>query len=133
MPQLGWGVIAGAAVALMGSFLPWFTASTGFASVSIDGMSGDGKLTAVLAVVGVGLAIGGMTKREGGMLIAAIAVFGVGLAVAIYDWSRASSKASDLSSGDIPIVAQVGYGLYACIIGAAVGGVCSALELRRKF
>ena len=51
----------GGGLVLLGSFLPWASVATVFGTVSLNGIEGDGKITVVLGVVLVLIAVLGLT------------------------------------------------------------------------
>ena len=51
VPPWTWIVIAGALVVVVGSFLPWAKALTATGSVTVNGMSTDGKFTLIFSAV----------------------------------------------------------------------------------
>lgn len=115
--------------ALVGSFLPWFTASTPFfGTLTAGGMDGDGKVTAVLSGLGLALVLIGLNKRRnfwlGPMVLSLLVVF-----VAGYNVNDAIEADSEIGLGFASF--DVAYGLWIVLVAAAVGTV-SAFFSRRK-
>ena len=126
------GMIAGGIIVIVGSFLPWLTATAAFVGTinrnGIDG-GGDGIFT---AIAGGLLALGGVARamRSGSPRMARIlgvissAVAGI---IAVVDIGNVNSKVADLTSNSSAVIATVGTGLYAVIVGAVVGLLFSFL------
>lgn len=124
------GIIAavGAAALCLGSFLPWVKVSAGiFGTLTIDGMSGDGKFTAAIgAIAAVLLLVGALTANRDS-LVAGTVVAGLGGLVAAYDLVNIS-RLVDVNG---PVSTQIGGGLYLCVAGAlaaVVLGIIAATQ-----
>lgn len=106
-----WVMLGGAVATGLGSLLPWATGPFG---ISVDGTSGDGTLTLVLAVVAAGFAWWAVTRRA--LAITGTVAGALSLAIALYALARLSST---------PLVG-IGIGLMVCVAGSiamVVGGV----------
>lgn len=115
---------AGAAALVLGSFLSWVSVTTVFGSVSIKGMDGDGKLTALLGVISGLVMFQGITKAARSAYLAASIFAALAGFVVMYDFANISSEVAGASNEYA--VAQVGTGLYLCGAGAlaaTVGGL----------
>ena len=116
--------------ALIGSFLPWFTASAPFfGSITSNGLDGDGKVTAVLSGLGLVLVLIGLNKRRnfwlGPMVLSLLVVF-----VAGYNVNDAIEADSEIGFGFASF--DVAYGLWIVLVAAAIGTVSAFLSRRRK-
>jgi len=104
-------LLAAGAVAV-GSFLPWATVTTIFGTLEVAGTTGDGKITLAL---GAGALVAFLVRKFSfGALLCALA----GL-VAGYDFFNISERVKDVDA-DVA-QAEVGYGVYICVIGSVVG------------
>jgi hypothetical protein len=124
-PKSTGAVVFGAAGAVLmvvgaiGSALPWATISTGFYSASKGGLSGDGTITIVAAVIALAFFLVGIIGRARWPFIVGLVMSLIIAAVAIYD-------ALDLGSG-----ISVGIGLILCMVAgvlgviAGIGGIAS--------
>ncbi len=125
------GIVIGAGVlVVLGSLLPWATVSSGIGSLSVDGTSGDGKLTLILGVIALVMGVVLLQRGAGvGWLVGTGVVFLVTLGVSIKD-------ASDISSFGDQVTAlvgvHVGFGLWLCILGSIAGVVATALLLVQR-
>lgn len=103
---------------LIGAFLPWVTMEAIIlGSYSINGIEGDGKITAVLG--GILILIGAITKPKPAKIYSLVGVLVAGLAAIalIYDFTNLS-KATGSGFG---VSAQIGIGLYLSLLGAGLG------------
>jgi hypothetical protein len=111
---------AGVLVAL-GSLLPWATATSGFGSVSVAGTSGDGKITLILAAIGILcgiLSLHGEKNKSGWASLGAVAFVLAG-AVSIYHISSLPIPSTNF------VIVSVGIGLWLCTIGSIVGFIAA--------
>lgn len=129
--------IGGALLAIVGSFGPWVSVD-GFASMSISGTSGDGRLSLCLAIIGCGMLAmkyWGQNKARSFVLPVAVAAGVLTLLIGIYTLVRLNSLVGDESSlgrlGSLVSV-SVGWGLIAVVVGGALLTASSALLLRPK-
>ena len=113
----GIGVIA-MGLAAIGSVLPWVTASAGVFTVSRGGLSGDGVITIILAVLGLGLFATGTTGRAKWAFISGLVFAASILGISIYDAVNVTRLASGAPAG---ASVTVGVGLVLCIIGGVIG------------
>jgi hypothetical protein len=113
----------GGGIVILGSFMPWATVSSGFATASISGTEGDGKITMVLGLALVILGVIELTRVTSLrvlILIAATLAAGIGVVDLVSARERVAGVASAL------LHASVGVGLYAVVGGgilAIVGGL----------
>jgi hypothetical protein len=132
-------VLAGAVLGLIGSFLPWVTASAAFVGhIERSGIDGDGKLTALGSVaVGV-LALCCLRRRASYTIPVAVIVGVLGLgvfAVAVYDAQDIQRAINNLTPEEASlIVASVGSGVWVTIFGglAIMTGAVLACVLSAK-
>jgi hypothetical protein len=133
-------VLGGAALVLIGSFLPWAKAEATILGQTLsntaNGMDGDGKITLVLALVAAGVFFFvPKAKAVGGLVLAAGLLAGM---VAIIDIVDVSNKADDINQQIARIGAKgahadatVSFGLWIVAIGAIVlivGGILCLLQ-----
>jgi hypothetical protein len=112
-------LLAGGALAAIGSLLPWATVSSGFGSVSINGIEGDGRFTVVL---GGALALLGFlrlgTPPRGNPIIGFLLAILLGIVGALA-YSNLSGGLADAESEFVR--ASIGIGLYLVLAGAIAG------------
>jgi len=113
----GIGVIA-MMLAAIGSVLPWATVSAMVFSVSKGGLSGDGIITIILSVLGLGLFAIGITGKARWAFISGLILSAIILGVSIYDAVDITKLASGAQAG---ASITVGVGLVLCIIGGVIG------------
>jgi len=108
-------LLAGAALMVLGSLLPWATMTSVFGNVEVTATEGDGAITLVIGIL-IGLGALLMKSKPGKRGGIASSIFGViaGI-VAIIDMSNIQ-KISGNPFADV----QVGIGLYLVAIGALV-------------
>jgi hypothetical protein len=122
-----WGlVLGGAALVVLGAFLPWVKAQAGIFSVTKNGIDGDGVLTLLLAIaLGIVFPAGRPAKTVGWIVIT---LSGLILAIALYDTVDISNKADELTRSNalVDVSAKVGIGLWLTLaagVAALVGGI----------
>jgi hypothetical protein len=110
-----WVALGGAAIAALGSFLPWATVSTGLGHVTRDGIDGDGQFTLATSLIFTVLYFGRDRFRAALAAVAAFATGGIAIGniIVIID---AVNDARDL--GYRFRTAQVEIGLWLVVIGA---------------
>ncbi len=118
-------ILGCAAAVIIAAFLPWAKVSaTGFNfSVSVKGTSGDGKLTIVLAIIGLVLLFASAGKR--GTLIGHTVAAALIAVIAILDVVDVKDTAGGL------VGASVGIGLWITLI-AAIAWTALAVYVLRK-
>ena len=102
----------------LGSALPWATASAGVFSVSKGGLSGDGVITIILAVIGLGLFAVGTTGKSKVVFVIGLILSAIVVAIAVYDTANVAKIATG-AQADVSVT--VGVGLVLCIIGGVIG------------
>ena len=107
--------VVGGAMMAIGAFLPWATASTGFGSLSVSGMEGDGIFLLVTGGIAVAAAL--MSAYSTGPWWAVVAVVSVIGAVTCFIDLQNVHGAFDYRN----VVVQVGVGLWVCLAGSVVG------------
>lgn len=109
--------MVGGILVAAGSLLPWATVSSGFGSISLNGIEGDGKFTlavgAALTLVGYLRFVGGGSKALLTLLLS-IAALGLGL----IEYANAS-KVLDAAGSEFART-SIGIGLYLILLGGAV-------------
>ncbi|MCZ7542306.1 MAG: hypothetical protein M5R40_01630 [Anaerolineae bacterium] len=125
-------LLLGAVALVVGSMLPWVTASTAFMSVSRSGVPGDGVITLIIGlIVGLGALIA--RAKPGKRLGLAYSIFGlIAGAIALLDMTNVGDVVASANE-DTLIYASVGIGLYVVAIGAVlvfVGGLMRWPEVR---
>jgi hypothetical protein len=114
--------LIGGGLVLLGSFLPWASVATVFGTVSLNGIEGDGKITMVLGLVLVLIAVLELTGSADTRVVALVVAF-IAVAIGGYDLLNAGDKLSAASNEYAR--ASIGVGLYAIVGGgilAVVGG-----------
>jgi hypothetical protein len=114
--------LGGAALAAIGSFLPWATVSGGFVDISKNGMDGDGVITLVGALIFGGLAawslLGSWSK---GRMIGALVVAVLVTLIAVIDIADVASRFSDIDTEALGLDVSIGIGLWIVLLGGLVG------------
>ena len=114
--------LGGAALAVIGSFLPWATVSGGFVDISKNGMDGDGVITLVGALTFGGLAawslLGSWSK---GRVIGALVVAVLVTLIAVIDIADVASRFSDIDTEALGLDVSIGIGLWIVLLGGLVG------------
>jgi hypothetical protein len=128
-------VLAGGLLLVVGSFLPWVTASTVFGSISRSGVDGGGDGWITLVAGGVILLLGLATlrrpNRAANLLIAVAAA--IAFVIFALDFSDVQSRITDLESQSEGVaLGGVGIGLWLVALGAIVSFVSSLLRRSAK-
>lgn len=120
--------LAGAAVGVIGSLLPWATMQALLANFSVDGLHGDGQLTIVLfGVAGVILLISAHRATTAVVL----ALGSIATLIAGYDIVNISNFASQTNSESALIQVSPGIGIYLCVLGGALSVIGAAIDLSK--
>jgi len=114
----GGAIVVGGAMIVAGSFLPWITASTGFASVSRGGMDGgDGILIAIAGGVAVVAGVASlMSGNFANPVVAGLAAV-IGGFVGFINYQDVQERLSGMGDN---VIAEVGIGLWLIMAGAVV-------------
>jgi hypothetical protein len=128
MTPATWVMLAGGALVIVGSVTTWVTASIGIFSVSENGISGDGKITLILAILAIGAVLLRLQTKKSGFFAATLVLFGLLAILSVIEFFHIS--ATSYSSGGITIDATVGFGLYLCLAGS-IAGVAAWIIQRR--
>jgi hypothetical protein len=130
-------IVAGGGIAVAGCFLPWISASAPFVgTVSRDGVSNpDGQLIAGLAAASALIGVVMLARRV--WLVVPIVVFLLALIATwtvVLDYQDVNSRIQNVTSTDttIPIVAEVGSGIYATGLGIVVWAIGAIAGLARQ-
>lgn len=124
-----WIAVGGGVAMIVGSFLPWITATApfigSFTKSGVDG-GGDGMFSVALGaiVAALGLTLLKGTGRFFPKAMGVISAGGLGLLLAIYESNNVRDRIADVTAKSDLIVASVGSGLY--LIGAAAVAVIVA-------
>lgn len=114
--------LVGGAMMAVGSLLPWMTARSGFGTIEVSGLDGDGIITlvagAVVALVAF-VSLDRPTGMPGKLVIQALGA--IGFLVAVMDGMAANDRIAEMTSE--VVVASIGAGLY--VVG--LGGVAAVL------
>jgi hypothetical protein len=124
--------IGGAGLALAGSSLPWASGLTDSAgSVTRGSIGGDGKYTALLALVAVGCTVWFAVRPERRPAIAAVAASGLLLVVSIVEWNSVSDavETANLENG-LFATASVSAGIWVLLFGAVLAFAGAVWTLR---
>ena len=118
-------MIGASALVALGSLLPWATATTAFGSISVDGTSGDGKITLILAGIGIlcGLLFLHVDRSKSGWAGLGAVAFVLAGGVSIYHVAKLPKPTTNLA------IVSVGIGLWLGTIGAVVGFVAACYAL----
>jgi hypothetical protein len=113
-------ILLGGVLFAVGSFLPWATASSAFASASKSGMEGgDGMITVFLGIV---IALLGLMRlqRPGlpGSRAAMVLLGVIALGLAIFEGANISNRLAETTSAYV--VTSVGIGIYVMGVGAVL-------------
>lgn len=119
--------ICGGVVAL-GSLLPWASVSIGFASASVDGMSGDGKITVVCGLVLLFASLALMRERRWLYLVLAALGALIAAFTSIYD----ATNISNATGASSLAIVSVGVGLWLVVVGSIIGCLAIAKALFRR-
>jgi len=109
----GWLALAGAGIVVIGSLMPWVTVTTAFGTVSRNGIDGDGKITALTALVFAAAFYFGTKAWHNvlaGVLAVATAIVGIANVIDIYD---------NINSADLEGLghASLGVGMWVVLAG----------------
>jgi len=122
-------LLAGAAVTVLGSVLPWATVEAGFESEQVNGTDGDGVLTIILAIAALAFGIPGLLKRSKGLLITALVATILIVVIALADIGDVSSVAEEVGFG---VEATVGVGLWLVLVGGIVAMIGAIMAVRNR-
>jgi hypothetical protein len=116
------------AAALIGSFLPWFTASAPFlGTLTANGIDGDGKVTAVLSGLGLVLSLLAANKSRNYWIAPAVA--GV-LTFLVAGYNVQDAMSADDTFGAALASFDVAFGLWIVLVASAVATV-TPFHIRR--
>ena len=116
--------LAGGALVMIGSFLPWVTIMSGFGQIDLAGTSGDGIFTiGGGAVIALGAFVSLDRPTSGWWFVGLL-----GLAAAGFGAWKIVNIAEALDNTET-IRSSVGYGLYLVVIGG-VAAALGALNMR---
>src|SRR5262245_52527187 len=105
----------GGGLVVIGSFMPWASVTSIFGTISIAGTQGDGKITLVLGLIIVVLAILELSGTAGGIRWVTL-IFGfLAAGAGVLDMTNVSSRLGEAAS-DV-VQPAVGVGLYAVVAG----------------
>lgn len=108
--------VAGALI-VVGSFMPWITASSGFGSLSRNGIDGggDGIITLIVGViallVGLSMLAGITVAKEAPFILG-----GIGILMTFIDYRSAADRVSEVDSQYV--AASVGTGIWVLGVGS---------------
>ena len=115
-------------IAVVGLLMPWASVTGGFgASIDANGIdTDDGKVLAVLLAVMALLLVLALNAPRKGKSIAAGVISILATILAVYDYVDVKETVDDLNSSSEGFAfAEVGTGLYLCIIGCAIAAIAS--------
>ena len=120
--------LAGAAVGVIGSLLPWATMQALLVNFSVDGLHGDGKATIVLfGIAGVIL----LTSAHRATATVVLVLSSIATLIAGYDIVNISNFATQTNSSSALIQVSPGIGIYLCVLGGAVSVIGAAIDLSK--
>lgn len=129
--NLLWVALAGVALIVVGSFLPWASVSILGQEVTVDGMDGDGAITLIGGVLVGALALAAHLQRPARWkVVTALVVAALVTLVAVIDIVDVNSRVADVE-GDfaVDIEASIGIGLWLVLAGGIVATLAAALTL----
>jgi hypothetical protein len=131
--SLLWVVLAGAAVVVLGSFLPWASVTVFGAELTVDGMDGDGPLTLIGgALVGALTLAAHLQRPARWKVVTALVLAALVTLIAVIDVVDVSSRVADVEGElAVDLEASVGIGLWLVLAGSVVATVGTALTLPR--
>lgn len=126
-------MLVGAAVAFVGTLLPWVRMSAALiGSLQKSGIEGDGGFIVVIAIIAVIVGLLGLSRpAKPGAVLVLLGGIAVLLIVGI-DGSNIQSKAAEISSGRTGAIAEVGEGLYVSAAGGLLLVVSAIMALAAK-
>lgn len=137
MPVGAWLMVAGGVLAIIGSFLEWFSIEgesyTGFGGEGVDDEVRDGPVFVFLGIVVGGLGVAMLAAKR----MLAVAILGVVFAAFLVLAALADlgdvSDVQDLANA-FGVEFSTGPGLYVVLVGglAGLGGSIAALAKRRR-
>jgi hypothetical protein len=126
-------VTVGGAIAVIGCFLPWISASAFIATLTRDGISlPDGQIVAALATISALFGVV-MLARRVTVLMPIVLLLTAALAMwtVVADYQHFNSRVPSLGS-DTAIVAQIGVGIYATGLGVIIWAIGALAGIPRK-
>ena len=125
-----WIAFGSCAALIIGAFLPWVTASTAFGGgVSVNGIDGDGKITAALGAAAAVILLVGLGSRALHACIGAAVLGAIAAVAAFVDYNDAQDRVRTANATSNLVHASVGVGLWLTLAGA-VALVVGALHTR---
>jgi hypothetical protein len=129
--------LAGGAIAIIGCFLPWISASAFLITISKDGISSpDGQIIAGLAAFSALLGVLMLARRVGLVVpIVLLVVAAVAMWAVILDYGDLNNRITNLtnsSNSTVTVVAQIGPGIYATGFGIVIWGLGAVAGFRRS-
>ena len=120
--------LAGAALGVIGSLLPWATMQALLVNFSVDGLHGDGKLTiALCGIAGVIL----LTSAQRAAAVVVLVLSAIATLIAGYGIVNISNFASQTSSSSQLIQISPGIGIYLCVLGGALSVIGTSMDLSK--
>lgn len=124
-----YAIVIGAALVVLGSFLPWVSIASGFGSISRSGMEGgDGVITLVLGISGLLYGISRLTGTFKPLWVAGI-LGGAVLVVTFANYSQISSRLDSVATNEF-VAGSMGTGIWALFVGGGLilGGAYGARD-----
>jgi hypothetical protein len=119
-----WIVIAAAIVVVVGSFLPWVKAVTSTGSVTLNGISTDGRFTLLFSAVGLIAGLLAVFRDEIGWLFATAMVLLVSAVFSGLDLATLPHPATAFTSLNWSI------GIWLCFAGSLLGFLASIVAMQ---
>lgn len=120
--------LAGAAVGVIGSMLPWATMQALLVNFSVDGLHGDGKATIVLLGI-AGVVLLASTHRATAVIV--LVLGSIATLIAGYDIVNISNFATQTNSESALIQVSPGIGIYLSVLGGALSVVGAGIDLSK--
>jgi len=118
--------IIGGALMAGGSFLPWLSARSGFGTLDITGIEGDGIISLIAGVLVAIIALDRFDRPMSRSARAVVILASIGAAaVVLVNFQEAQRRISNVNVDTDAIVASVGLGLWVVGLGVALALVAS--------
>lgn len=123
--------VVAAAIAAIGSVLPWAKAESDFGSASNNGLDVDGKLTIVLAIAIGAMLVVAATRGAVWPAITGIPVFALIALIGVIDVADVNNRGNDFGGfGGLDIT--VGIGLWIVLAAGIAGTIISIIALTTR-
>lgn len=124
-----------AAVAAVGSVLPWATVDTsgfgdyGLGDISQDGLDADGKITIVLALIAAGFLVAAIVTKRLWTVITTTSIFAITALIAVADIADVKTRFDELDGLGFGFEVSVGIGLWVLLLASIAGAIVSFIAI----